>query len=209
MDPAESSSLELLNPTFYPKPTDTFDRFSRLPPELRWNIWKLALSQERLLHVEALTLEPLTDDRDAETFECPQWTYEVILTECQPVSKLARVNSESRAATSSFYRVQMPCVYRWEGKREAKGTFYFNPELDTLEIRGQYWASLAQDLWVHDPRRIGLANLILADEQCVRVHLNDAVDYPLLEQVIPRLKRVIFAYHGGVERMHLGEHSTF
>ncbi|KAL6361113.1 hypothetical protein LRP88_04575 [Fusarium phalaenopsidis] len=185
-----SSNLGILNPASGSKATDSFHHFNRLPPEVRQIIWGFELNHERLLHVEA---HPQADEDDNER------PYKIILTECQPISKLALVCSESRAVTHRFYRVQLPCLYRWRGKQDAKGTLYFNPELDTLEIRGRFFANFVEDLWVQDPRNVGLINLALSKENLI-VPLDRAMDYSL-ERVLSRLERVVFLYRGGLERM--------
>ncbi|KAF4464155.1 hypothetical protein FALBO_9014 [Fusarium albosuccineum] len=154
------SSLEIFNPSFNSQSIEGFSHFSRLPRELRWAIWRLGLQYERLLHVEVhsskshctATERPLDKQRDHQA-------YEIILSERQPISKLSHVNFEAREITHRFYRVQLPCLYRWESKEDTEGIFYFHPELDTLEIRGEPFASFAQDLWAHDTRSVGLINL--------------------------------------------------
>ncbi|KAM0424962.1 hypothetical protein ACHAPT_009763 [Fusarium lateritium] len=206
--PAKSSRLDILNQPSNSKPTDSFKYFNRLPPELRWSIWKLELKYERLLHVEARSLlgnrgnDPLYPKYGFIT------RYEIILTEYQPISKLAHVNSESRAIASRFYRVQLPCRYRWKGKEDTRGTFYFNPELDTLEIRGQGFAEFAQDLWARDTRRVGLINLAVTERRFIEMPPEPMPDFSLPHNVLSRIRRVVFRYLGGVERMFLGEPGT-
>ncbi|RSL60539.1 hypothetical protein CEP53_005417 [Fusarium sp. AF-6] len=197
-----SSNLGILNPPSGSKATDTFLHFKRLPLELQWHIWELELKHERLLHVEA---RPLADNDSFKTTDCQQRPYRIILTEFQPISKLNHVNSESRVIASRFYRVQLPCLYRWEGRNDVVGTFYFNPELDTLEIRGQSFAAFAQDLWVHDVRHVGLVNLALSERRFIGMPPEPMVEYSLLHKVFSRLRNVVFLYAGGVERMFLGE----
>ncbi|KAF5010808.1 hypothetical protein FDECE_3051 [Fusarium decemcellulare] len=202
------SSLEIFNPSFNSQSIEPFFHFSRLPRELRWAIWQLGLQYERLLHVEVrsskshctATERPLDKQRD------PQ-AYEIILSERQPISKLSHVNFEAREITHRFYRVQLPCLYRWEGKEDAEGIFYFHPELDTLEIRGEPFASFAQDLWAHDTRSIGLINLAVSNQFIPEEPL-PPITNSFLPQVLSRLRRVIFLYLGGVERMFLGEPRT-
>ncbi|RMJ05158.1 hypothetical protein CDV36_014176 [Fusarium kuroshium] len=196
------SNLGILNPPSGSKATDSFRYFKRLPLELRWYIWELELKHERLLHVEAHFLEASPDDPAIESANGPGRAYEIILTEFLPISKLARISSESRAVASHFYRVQLPCVYRWEGKEDMNGIFYFNPELDTLEIRGKAFSNFAEDLWVHDARHVGLVNLALTHRHFIPESKDE---YPVLRRIIPRLKRIVFLYLGGIERMCLGE----
>ncbi|RSL49686.1 hypothetical protein CEP54_012300 [Fusarium duplospermum] len=200
-----SSNLGILNPPSGSKATDTFRQFQQLPLELRWHIWELELKHERLLHVEADFLETSPDDPGTGSANCPGRAYKIILTEFLPISKLARVNSESRAAASHFYRVQLHCVYRWEGKQDTDGIFYFNPELDSLEIRGNAFCNFAEYLWVRDARHVGLVNLAVTERDFIP---ESRAEYPILQRIMPRLKRVIFLYLGGIERMCLGEPRT-
>lgn len=194
--------MSILNPVCNSKPTDAFWSFSRLPTELRWKIWELELNQERLLHVEA---RPLVDNDSFRTTDCHQRPYRIILTEFQPIRKLSHVDSESRVVASRFYRVQLPCLYRWEGRNDVNGIFYFNPELDTLEIRGQSFAAFAHDLWVHDVRHVGLVNLALSEQRFIELPPEPTTEYFLLHKVFSRLRNVVFLYLGGIERMFLGE----
>ncbi|KAF5007213.1 hypothetical protein FDECE_6447 [Fusarium decemcellulare] len=216
MDPIPNNNLEIFNPG--PKSTalNSFLYFNRLPLELRWKIWEIELRHERLLHVE---LRPLSSAKKAKNSDgaCDETStpYKVILTEFQPISKLAHVNSESREITSRFYRVQLPCRYRWDGKDDFDGIFYFNPELDTLEVRGKLFADFAQDLWVRDPRHVGLINVALDEIQFIaqppdnfghhrkRDVYKSGIDH--LRQALSRLERVIFIYLGGLQRMFIGE----
>ncbi|RSL53980.1 hypothetical protein CEP51_014788 [Fusarium floridanum] len=197
-----SSNLGILNPPSGSKTTDTFRDFKRLPLELRWHIWELELKHERLLHVEVDFLEASPDDPDTEGATRPEKAYKIILTEFLPISKLARVNSESRAVASHFYRVQLPCVYRWEGKEDTNGIFYFNPELDILEIRGKAFSNFAEDLWVHDARHVGLVNVALTSRHFFPESKDE---YPVLRRIIPRLKRVMFLCRDGSERIYFGK----
>ncbi|KAH6974804.1 hypothetical protein EDB80DRAFT_595182 [Ilyonectria destructans] len=230
MTSVTTSKLNIFNPASRSKATDTFRYFNHLPCELRWKIWELELCHERLLHVQARppptaaesveSTDTVESPRSVENADSPPDEpeapgYELILVERQPISKLARVNSESRHVTSRFYRVQLPCLYRWEGKQDMIGTFYFHPELDTLEIRGRRFPRFAQDLWAHDPRHVGLINLALNENRFIsdirqRRFPELKKDIPkrqraLLRQIIPRLKRVIFLIRGGPQRKFIYE----
>lgn len=53
----------------------------------------------------------------------------------QVLSKLLRVNRESRDETLRFFRVHIPCTFVDEKEEEqGSGTLYFNPEFDFLQI---------------------------------------------------------------------------
>ena len=127
--------------------------------------------------------------------------YFVVLSECQVISKLFRVNSESRNTALRCYRVHLPCHYKAKGRVEVNGTLHFNPELNTLEIRGtEHFAHFAHDLWAHDRRSVGFLNIAL--EVTHKGHGLDLpdkqLDIPLLRQGIFRLKRIIFECDDGV-----------
>ncbi|KAM5346167.1 hypothetical protein ACJ41O_009172 [Fusarium nematophilum] len=126
---------------------DPFPQFNRLFPELRWMVWEQALSHERVLHVElreplAVNDDESKDENEAETND----GYSIVLKERRAISKLFRVNAESRHVVLCFYRVQLPCHYQWNGQLEENGTLYFNPELDTLQFRNtKYLAMFGHD----------------------------------------------------------------
>ncbi|RSL72457.1 hypothetical protein CEP53_001151 [Fusarium sp. AF-6] len=132
-------------------------------------------------------------------------------------NELFHVTSESRRAALSFYRVHLPCRYEWFEDSESTGTLFLCPELDIVEIEiEQYrpktsipFANFAQDVWTHDPRRIGLVNLSIpttrsftnAFGELRKLHLAETTQSSLLRQVIRRLERVIFSQREYVWRM--------
>jgi hypothetical protein len=87
------------------------------------------------------------------------------------------------------------------GEHPTEGTFYFNPELDILDIYGlKYLPKFAHTLLANDARRVGLINL-----GCVWNYAAgywDALFRPLpgdehlVRQLLSRLRRVIFGYNG-------------
>ncbi|KAF5252931.1 hypothetical protein FANTH_2256 [Fusarium anthophilum] len=89
------------------------------------------------------------------------------------------------------------------------GTLCFNPELDTLEIKG--WpllANFAHDAWSHDPRRAGLHHVAFS---CTSFsftlrfrHLpRYASSEEQLRQVMARLRSVTFIHYTAVDRVSL------
>ncbi|KAM5383708.1 hypothetical protein ACJZ2D_001697 [Fusarium nematophilum] len=127
---------------------DPFPQFNRLFPELRWMVWEQALSHERVLHVElreplAVNDDESKDENEAETND----GYSIVLKERRAISKLFRVNAESRHVVLCFYRVQLPCHYQWNGQLEENGTLYFNPELDTLQFRNTKYLAMFGHGW--------------------------------------------------------------
>ncbi|KAJ3549495.1 hypothetical protein NM208_g473 [Fusarium decemcellulare] len=162
--------------------TDTFPQFPRLPREIRLMIWELSLHRKRILHVDLTLLRPLPEP----------WKWAPILWQQNMISKFFRVNSESRYAALRFYRVHLPCEYQCNGRVEKNATFYFNPELDIIQITGwKMFGWFAHSLWVNDPRHVGLINLKLTSYDYLDVK-HDQTNMPLLRQVVSRLERVIF-----------------
>lgn len=77
---------------------------------------------------------------------------------------------------------------------EENGTLYFNPELDILMISGfEYFAKFAHDIWVHDPRHVGLLNMALRDHRVGPMYTHDKNNNHLRE-VVSRLRRVMFPF---------------
>ncbi|KAF5012497.1 hypothetical protein FDECE_1450 [Fusarium decemcellulare] len=163
--------------------TDTFPQFPRLPREIRLMIWELSLHRKRILHVDLTFLRLLTEP----------WKWAPILSQQNAISKLFRVNSESRYAALRFYRVHLPCEYQCRGRVEKNGTFYFNPELDIIEVTGwKKFAEFAHSLWVNDPRHVGLINLMLTRYDDFEGIIPEQTNMPLLRQTVSRLKHIIF-----------------
>lgn len=136
--------------------------------------------------------------------------YTVVLLGRHPISKLFHISQESRFVAFRFYRVQLPCRYRWR-RVEENGTFYFNPELDIvkldpeadlsdqyrhLNVASKYLAEFAHQLRLKDPRRVGLVNLALESLYPAKInweaHLAQKSTVLLLREAIQRLKCVYF-----------------
>lgn len=143
-------------------------------------IWDLALNQERLLHVKLQPYPAFAADSNERPVglvhsEKTSEEYIIILCERQAISKLFRVNLESRKAALRFYRVHLPCRWAWEGRVEENGMLYFNPERDILEVRvfseppghgievtGELFVNFANKLWTADRNHVGLINLAIS-----------------------------------------------
>ncbi|RMJ18272.1 hypothetical protein CDV36_002046 [Fusarium kuroshium] len=153
--------LQLLNPKL--KAKDEFHLFPQFPLDIRCTIWEQALCRERLIFI---TLVPLGGSLD---YPWNPWVhgpfpddYAVFLSQRPIISKLFHVNRESRSCASRFYRVKLSCAYRHGDRVEENVTLYFNPEVDILAISGfQYFVEFAHDIWVHDPRHVGLLNMAM------------------------------------------------
>ncbi|KAM0544386.1 hypothetical protein ACHAPJ_011846 [Fusarium lateritium] len=193
MEPSDPH-VHLVNPL--PKSTGTFHNFSKLSTEIRCAIWEHILSQERLLRVHLFSpRESINLDLRASSVNWAASGNYVIFVTQPTLSRLFLVNVESRLSALRFYRVQLPCRYFRSDHAVQDGTLYINPELDTLDIRGiHHFVKFAYDLWVHDPRDVGLLNLAIAQtwsSEIRRLYTWDA-GAATLRQVLSRLKRVMF-----------------
>ncbi|RTE82910.1 hypothetical protein BHE90_002517 [Fusarium euwallaceae] len=196
--------LQLFNPK--PKAEGIFYLFPQLPIEIRCMIWEQELHHERLICVELASHEAHPEYlRQVSPWLQSDEDY-LIISEWPAINKTLHINAESRSYASRFYRVQLPCRYRCDqdGRVEEKGIFYFNPELDTLEIKGmQCFAKFAHDLWRHDPRRAGLLRMVI-DISFPRGFRSyaDVEDKAPLRKGLSRLKHVIFMDQGDKGRMY-------
>ncbi|KAF4458250.1 hypothetical protein FALBO_15016 [Fusarium albosuccineum] len=205
--PVSGQHLEIFNPEY--KETFSFPQFSKLLPELRWMVWEQALRRERYIRVE---LKSVSNVNDANNGHWPHH-YAIVMVS-KAISKLFRVTSESRRVARSFYRVQLPCHYflgRWtleSRPMENNGIFYFNPELDMLEISGmEYFADFAHRIWNQDKRQVGLVNLALdayRTRQITRLRSTSQQDIHLARRFLSRLERVFFvSRESSLGRIHI------
>ncbi|KAI0426699.1 hypothetical protein F5Y09DRAFT_333918 [Xylaria sp. FL1042] len=148
---------------------DEFPLFAALPTELRIEIWQLALKHQRIIKIR-LRNRSITDDLLARQGAARPSTrvherYGVFVNGYQTISKLFRVNKESRDVSRAFFRVHLPCwMVRDSTRTDAMkpGILYFNPEHDFLHIgidTGRVVEFLHDLKNVHDPRNVGLLNL--------------------------------------------------
>ena len=118
-----------------PAQESKFTFFPLLPPEIRLLVWEYSLQKRRIIDItlHRRALEPSAAKslpyHNGELHSAAVNGYEVL-------SKLLRVNSESRQVTMLFYRIQIPCVFYddLDFKESKPGTLYMNPEYDTLRI---------------------------------------------------------------------------
>ncbi|TWU71889.1 hypothetical protein ED733_001035 [Metarhizium rileyi] len=199
--------LKIINPAGVG--TGSFPQFTKLPPELRSMIWTQSLCYERLIRVELLPAKTpqdlLYEDRPRHphsTSSPPQGgSFLAVLRNRHEISKLFRVCFESRQSAMRFYRVAVPCYYKQVHRFPVQGTFYFNPELDTLDILGtEYLPRFAHTLWTNDPLHVGLINLGCIWEKMGK-YADDLFqpkqgEEDLVRQLLSRLRRVIFGYNG-------------
>ncbi|KAJ4249762.1 hypothetical protein NW762_012103 [Fusarium torreyae] len=211
MASTSNRQCQLTDQTIYnstPRKTDeVFSSFSLLPLDIRWIIWEQSLSHERLLHVKLYDSFSIFGSK-APPIGDIKYTL-VLLGRC-PISKLFRINRETRHIARCFYRVQIPCVYRWQSV-EVDGIFYFNPELDILKLnshcelsdraRGlkvasEYFAEFAHRIWLNDRRQVGIINLGLESfypqTDYFELCLAKGSTIDLLRDVLRRLECVYF-----------------
>ncbi|KAF4450071.1 acyl- oxidase [Fusarium austroafricanum] len=156
-----------------PKPT-SFPKFASLPTEIRLNIWKWTLRHQRIIQIRLHMHLVLHVNRAENGLPVPPIypgendpSYYPVVQGQQVLSKLLRVNKESRMVALSFYRVHLPCwLTRGASKKDlwVPGTVYYNPEYDFLHIQQDtmHFVDFVYKLKTdHDPRHIGLRNLAL------------------------------------------------
>ncbi|KAF5008965.1 hypothetical protein FDECE_4786 [Fusarium decemcellulare] len=200
--------LRLLNPK--PRATGIFHQFPRFPADIRCMIWEQALTCERLIRVDlSSTIPNPRYVRSLNPWRSPSVDvteeYIIVLSDRPTISKLFRVNSESRSSALRFYRVQLPCFYS-RNLQLAKGIFYFNPELDTLEVRGpEHFVKFAHDVWTCDPRHKGLLNMAIGlADGCLAFRLLSTYErnIPRLREAMSRLKHVMFMCREDIHRSY-------
>ncbi|KAJ4269806.1 hypothetical protein NW762_001475 [Fusarium torreyae] len=180
---AVEAHLQIINSV--PSSTKTFPLFTELPGDTRWLIWEKALSHERILHVSLATTATSLKNTTGQG-------YCIYLSERLAISKLFRVTSESRRVALAFYRVHLPCGYTFAPHHQRVGVLYLCPELDTICLRS--WENLdkfAHDVWMADPRRIGLVNLCLSPAFWNEESKKPDVKGPHIRQSMARLERVV------------------
>ncbi|KAF5694095.1 hypothetical protein FDENT_1399 [Fusarium denticulatum] len=177
----------------------TFHLFPNLPKEIRDMIWKESLICERYIPVELWY-----KDRESGNFCRPELLppahqeYRLVLKNPPRPNAIFGTNAESRASACRFYRVQLPCYFVKGSQLHAPGTFWFNPELDTLEIRGfEHFTTFANDLWCHDRKKKGLRNVSfnIKSNSLFNRFYKDTASADQLRQVVGRLEHVTFIHY--------------
>ncbi|KAK3389871.1 hypothetical protein B0H63DRAFT_105021 [Podospora didyma] len=168
----QDQHLEVINPSYFTSETASFDRFPRLPAELRLKIWRTSLKQHRILSLTVqYPQQPVETPIRYSTINklgklVSGGRYTATLRGWPLYSKLLRVNRESREEALKFYRVHFPCMIRTNNQTSKTGTLYFNPEYDflNLDIRGYSTPDISAVDFLHDfkafdPKGTGLLNL--------------------------------------------------
>ena len=173
--PDPDAHLQLFNPDFTaPASGDNpvFHCFPLLPTELRRKVWRHALERRRLIKIFIHNYRFHPSAKSADSTDDSIHHYPVVVG-YQSLSKLLRVNRESRQAALEFFRVAIPCRFSSSSDESESrnadvthpGTFYFNPEYDFLHLVPEPEAqeTLLEFIHhlktVHDPRRVGLRNV--------------------------------------------------
>ncbi|UPK94126.1 hypothetical protein LCI18_005061 [Fusarium solani-melongenae] len=185
--------LQPLNPK--PKPKGEFHLFPQLSTDLRCMIWQQTLCHERLVFVHLVS----RGEQPKNYYHSDPWRngvtddYVIFVSQRSTISKLFRVNAEARSCASRFYRVQLPCTYRYGDHMEGNGTLYINPELDTLAISSiEHFVKFAHDIWIHDPRRVGLLNMAM--EQHLLYHIYKQGNNSRLREVVSLIRQFWFMF---------------
>ncbi|KAI1135535.1 hypothetical protein F5Y05DRAFT_174436 [Hypoxylon sp. FL0543] len=176
--------LEIYNPT-YEKGHGYFPLFSLLPKELRLEVWRHSLQRHRIIVVKLRMKPQPRGNRGFLLDALPMVRGHQIL------SKLLRVNSESRETAQRFYRVRLPCDFQ-RGGTVKPGTLLFNPEFDIVHVRpGTYmnkFVNLICDLKTSDPRGVGILRLALDMNDLTYIH-----GYLSFRRVNPQKRKVFMA----------------
>ncbi|RBA14110.1 hypothetical protein FPRO05_02902 [Fusarium proliferatum] len=219
MESSEPSSGEssaqhpsLLNPVTT-KSNLTFHLFPQLPKEIREMIWTQSVTCERYIVVELRGIEEQSGQFCLQ--ESPPGgppvdeEYRLVLVNPPKPSAIFGTSTESRASACRFYRVHLPCYHLRRSQSPAPGTFWFNPELDTLEIEGlENFTNFANDFWRHDCQKAGLRNVCFdIDISIENLSFDDfhklAASTDQFRQAISRLEHVTFIWYTHIHRITL------
>jgi hypothetical protein len=205
----------------------TFHPFPLLPPELRLKIWRLSLERRRIFRIFIDNYDFHPDVKDADQPDEDTHCYAVVAGH-QTLSKLLRVNSESRQAAMEFYRARIPCRFsanpddtRRQGATEMhSGTLYFNPEHDFMHISSEVYGQLTLVEFLHrlktvyDSGGVGLLNLAVHVNDLLSVERLDPIDVqPAYKQsfveTLSQLRNVYFVVHAPGVRICEGWRSGY
>ncbi|KAF5582728.1 hypothetical protein FPANT_8415 [Fusarium pseudoanthophilum] len=176
----------------------TFHLFPNLPKEIRDMIWEKSLICERYIPVELWYKDKRSGDFcRPELLPPTDQEHRIVLKNPPRPNAIFGTNAESRAAACRFYRVHLPCYSAKGSQLHAPGTFWFNPELDTLEFGGfEHFTPLANDLWRNDRKKKGLRNVSfnvnIKSNFLFNWFYKEAASSDQLRQVVGRLEHVTF-----------------
>ncbi|KAI0411318.1 hypothetical protein F5X98DRAFT_357426 [Xylaria grammica] len=171
-----SPYLEIFS-SLSPSSIPSFTLFPALPPELRDEVWRLALEQyQQVIKIrlrDRYLMDALLARRgDARPESRQDESYGAVVEGHQTLSKVFHVCRRSRDVAMAFYRVRLPCWFVTgliADEAMKPGILYVNPEVDFLYIvRNEYTNGgnanqaihfLNDFKTVHDPHHTGLLNL--------------------------------------------------
>ncbi|RBR26834.1 uncharacterized protein FIESC28_00415 [Fusarium coffeatum] len=210
------TNIDLMNPAS--RGVAQFPRFGEFPCDIRTLIWEQVLLSQRLIRIslekrelsarnrnqrnkatkaKAKGREKNSFKQDAESpqDDIPKKPYCVVVEERYAMNKLFHVCTESRDTANRFYRVKIPCIYRW-GSKTQEGTFYFRPDLDNIQVGiSEYFPDFAFNLYQLDPRYVGLVNLTLPFQPNIQKLMDmDDAEKDIFRGVLLRLDNVSFAH---------------
>ncbi|QGI68245.1 uncharacterized protein FFB20_01378 [Fusarium fujikuroi] len=197
----------ILNPVTA-KSNLTFHLFPQLPKEIREMVWTQSLTCERYITVELWAASPRAGVFDLQK-TLPRdppidKQYISMLVSSPRPSALFGTSAESRASACRFYRVHLPCYVSRGSQSPASATFWFNPELDTLEIHGlRNFMNFANDFWRQDCRKAGLRNVCFDAKNWISFadFYQLAASTDQLRQAVSRLKHVTFIWYTDIHRV--------
>ncbi|KAK4107678.1 hypothetical protein N656DRAFT_802440 [Canariomyces notabilis] len=157
-----------------------FQLFSRLPLELRRDIWDTFLQEHRILHIGVRSSDrpdpagSYTQKNHLGNIRSGK-NYSLSIDKYHSDSPLLRVSSEARAAALAFYRVHLPCSQGLDAVTSR--ILYFNPDFDFLHVQilvtGEHehtevplappdlLADVFYDCKAYDPKGHGIRNLMV------------------------------------------------
>ncbi|KAJ5945890.1 hypothetical protein N7454_002729 [Penicillium verhagenii] len=166
--------LEIYNPVIEGLREDlTFHYFPFLPTEIRFMIWEFVLKTSRIIRISLIVDGTKGDDEPMLSYN---EAYTAHVEDNHTISKLFRVNKESRKVANAFYRVQFSCMLQNAAGDNVTETCYINPECDTiqLDIKGSSsGASIIHFLHAlknYDPLHVGLLSLALDKPSLLNIH---------------------------------------
>ncbi|KAJ5697722.1 hypothetical protein N7488_011406 [Penicillium malachiteum] len=174
--------LEIVNGLLEKPQSDSkFTLFCFLPIEIRLIIWEYALQKRRIIRVDIVSAqsEHLPPDNKPEDVNVRRQSWVAKVFGLHMISKLFRVNQESRRVAKAFYRIRMPCsLYDTPLSHDSEyptECCYINPENDTIHISRIYGPTPEESMdrflsFLHltkqsyDPFHVGVLRLALNQE---------------------------------------------
>ncbi|KAK3935748.1 hypothetical protein QBC46DRAFT_297495 [Diplogelasinospora grovesii] len=151
----------------------SFRFFPSLPPELRLEIWRATLPDQRFLIVRV--------DKNPSCVEVPYYVsrnelgnvtssapYRLCLKSTNTWSPLLAVNRESREVVLKHYRVHIPCNDSLSGE-----CLRFRPETDVVHVQcidhkdrvAHYFADVVHDARAYDPQNKGILHVAIGGRE--------------------------------------------